>query len=59
MGVEGNISEGTRGFDLREYRYVSLDKIDLQYTFTMSAMNAICLFAWFEGIPLAENLFFC
>ena len=54
-GVEGTISQGVRGFGLRECRYVGLDKVHLQHILTATAMNAIRLFAWFEGVPLAKT----
>ncbi len=54
-GVEGTISQGVRGFGLRECRYVGLDKVHLQHILTATAMNAIRLFAWFEGVPFAKT----
>ncbi|MGB5632572.1 MAG: transposase [Waterburya sp.] len=54
-GVEGTISQGVRGLGLRKCRYVGLDKVHLQHILTATAMNAIRLFAWFEGIPLAKT----
>ena len=54
-GVEGTISQGVRGFGLRECRYVGLDKVRLQHILTATAMNAIRLGAWFEGVPLAKT----
>lgn len=54
-GVEGTISQGIRGFGLRHSRYVGLHKVHLQHILTATAMNAIRLFAWFEGIPLAKT----
>lgn len=54
-GVEGTISQGVRGFGLRECRYLGLDKVHLQHILTATAMNAIRLFAWFEGVPLAKT----
>ncbi len=54
-GVEGTISQGVRGLGLRAARYVGLDKVHLQHILTATAMNAIRLFAWFEGIPLAKT----
>ncbi len=54
-GVEGTISQGIRGFDLRKCRYVGLDKVHLQHILTATAMNAVRLFAWFEGVPLAKT----
>ncbi len=54
-GVEGTISQGVRGFGLRDCRYIGLDKVHLQHILTATAMNAIRLFAWFEGVPLAKT----
>ncbi len=54
-GVEGTISQGIRGFDMRQCRYVGLDKVHLQHILTATAMNAIRLFAWYEGVPLAKT----
>ena len=54
-GVEGTISQGIRGFDMRSARYVGLDKVHLQHILTATAMNAVRLFAWFEGVPLAKT----
>ena len=54
-GVEGTISQGVRCFGLRCARYVGLSKVHLQHILTATAMNAIRLFAWFEGVPLAKT----
>jgi transposase len=54
-GVEGTISQGVRGFGLRECHYVGLNKVHLQHILTATAMNVIRLFAWFEGLPLAKT----
>lgn len=54
-GVEGTISQGVRGFDMRSARYIGLNKVHLQHILTATAMNAIRLFAWFEGVPLAKT----
>jgi transposase len=54
-GVEGTISQGVRGFGLRSARYVGLNKVHLQHILTATAINAIRLFAWFEGVPLAKT----
>jgi transposase len=54
-GVEGTISQGVRGFGLRQCCYVGLSKIHLQHILTATAMNAIRLFAWYEGVPLAKT----
>ena len=53
-GVEGTISQGVRGFGLRQCRYIGLAKVHLQHILTATAINAIRLFAWFEGVPLAK-----
>ena len=54
-GVEGTISQGVRGFGLRSARYVGLSKVHLQHILTATAMNAIRIFAWLEGVPLAKT----
>lgn len=54
-GVEGTISQGIRGFNMRSARYRGLDKVHLQHILTATAMNAVRLFAWFEGFPLAKT----
>lgn len=54
-GVEGTISQGVRGFNMRSARYVGLNKVHLQHVLTATAMNVIRLFAWFEGVPLAKT----
>ncbi len=51
-GVEGTISQGVRGFGLRECRYVGLDKVHLQHILTATAMNGIRLFAWERGCSI-------
>lgn len=53
--VEGTISQAVRGFDLRSARYIGLDKVHLQHILTATAMNAIRLFSWYEGVPLAKT----
>lgn len=54
-GVEGTISQGVRAFGLRSARYVGLSKVHLQHILTATAMNAIRLFAWYEGVPFAKT----
>jgi transposase len=54
-GVEGTISQAVRGFGLRCARYLGLNKVHLQHILTATAMNAIRLLAWFEGVPLAKT----
>jgi transposase len=48
-GVEGTISQGVRGFGLRQSRYIGLAKTHLQHVITASAMNLARLSAWFAG----------
>lgn len=54
-GVEGTISQGVRALGLRKSRYVGLEKVHLQHILTATAMNVLRLFAWFEGVPLAQT----
>ncbi|MGK7898077.1 MAG: transposase [Xenococcus sp. (in: cyanobacteria)] len=49
------MSQAVRGFGLRECRYVGFDKVHLQHILTATAMNLVCLGAWFEGVPLAKT----
>ncbi len=53
--LNGSTSQGVRGFGLRQCRYVGLSKVHLQHLLTATAMNAIRLFAWYEGVPLAKT----
>jgi transposase len=54
-GVEGTISQGTRGFELRRCRYLGLAKTHLQHLATAAAMNLARLAAWFAGVPHART----
>ncbi|MBE9045883.1 IS1182 family transposase [Pleurocapsales cyanobacterium LEGE 10410] len=54
-GVEGTISQGIRGFDMRSSRYIGLSKVHLQHILIATAMNVTRLFAWYEGVPLART----
>ena len=54
-GIEGTISQGIRGFNLRQCRYVGLAKTRLQHILTAAAMNLERIHAWLEGIPLAQT----
>lgn len=47
-GVEGTISQGTRGFGLRRSRYVGLAKTRLQHILTAAAMNLMRTADWLE-----------
>jgi len=48
-GVEGTISQGIRGFGLRECRYLGLAKTHLQHVLTAAAINITRVDAWFTG----------
>ena len=54
-GIEGTISQGVRGFHLRQCRYVGLAKTRLQHILTAAAMNLERIYAWLEGVPLAQT----
>jgi transposase len=54
-GIEGTISQGIRGFNLRKCRYIGLEKTRLQHTLTAAAMNLRRIYAWLEEIPLAQT----
>lgn len=54
-GIEGTISQGIRGFDMRSARYIGLNKVHLQHILTATAINVTRLFAFYEGIPLAKT----
>ena len=54
-GVEGTISQGVRGFQLRQCRYVGLAKTRLQHILIAAAMNLERVYAWLEGVPFAQT----
>jgi transposase len=54
-GVEGTISQGTQGFDLRYARYRGLAKTALQHCLVALAINLTRLVAWWEGRPHAQT----
>jgi hypothetical protein len=54
-GIEGTISQGVRGFDLRHARYWGLAKTQLQEIATAAAMNIDRLFDWFQKVPRAKT----
>jgi transposase len=47
-GIEGTISQGTHGFDLRYARYRGLAKTALQHVFVALALNLARLVAWWD-----------
>jgi transposase len=54
-GVEGTLSQGVRGFELRQARYRGLAKTRLQQILTAVAINLVRLFAWFSETPRAQT----
>ena len=54
-GVEGTISQGIRGFNMRFACYRGLNKVHLQHLLTATAMNVVRLFAWYQGVPFAKT----
>ena len=54
-GIEGTISQGIRGFHLRQCRYIGLAKTRLQHILTAAAINLERIYAWLEGVPLAKT----
>lgn len=54
-GIEGTISQGVRGFELRQSRYIGLAKTRLQHILTAAAINLERIYAWLEEIPLAKT----
>lgn len=49
-GIEGTISQATRGFSVRRSRYIDLAKTHLQNIAIATAINLTRLVAWFDGI---------
>ena len=45
-GIEGTISQGVRGFDLRRSRYFGLAKTGLQHLFVAASLNMVRMGAW-------------
>ena len=54
-GIEGTLSQGIRGFGLRQCRYIGLAKSHLQHILTATAMNLMRVFNWLENIPLTKT----
>jgi len=54
-GVEGTISQGVRGFGLRQCRYIGLAKTHLQHILTVAAINLARLDAWHTGKKRAHT----
>ena len=54
-GIEGTISQGVRGFGLRQARYWGLAKTHLQHLATGAAINLDRLGDWFGERPRAKT----
>lgn len=54
-GIEGTISQGTHGFDLRYARYRGLAKTALQHVLVALALNLARLVAWWDERPKART----
>lgn len=54
-GIEGTISQGIRGFEMRKCRYIGLAKTHLQHILIAAAINLSRVFAWLEQVPLAQT----
>jgi transposase len=54
-GIEGTISQGTRGFGLRQSRYIGETKTHLQHILTAGAINLVRYAAWMAGVPHAKT----
>jgi transposase len=54
-GIEGTISQGTRGFGLRRSRYIGEAKTHLQHILTASAINLVRFAVWKAGVPHAKT----
>ena len=52
-GIEGTLSQGVRGYDLRYTRYIGLVKTNLQNFATAAAINLHRVFDWLEEVPRA------
>lgn len=54
-GIEGTLSQGTRGFGLRRSRYIGQAKTHLQHILTAGAINLVRFASWMEGVPHAKT----
>lgn len=54
-GIEGTISQGVRGLDLRRARYIGLAKVHLQHVATATAINFARVANWLSHIPVART----
>lgn len=54
-GVEGTLSQGIRSFGLRQSRYRTMAKTNLQHLLVASAINIVRVLAWLEGQSQAQT----
>lgn len=54
-GIEGTISQGVRGFDLRRSRYLGLAKTRFQHLFVAASLNLVRMGAWLMEKPQAQT----
>jgi len=54
-GVEGTISQATRTGDLRQSRYIGLEKTHFQNLAIATALNLARVIAWLNEVPLAPT----
>ena len=48
-GIEGTISQGVRGMDVRHARYIGLARTHLQHVATAAAINVVRVVDWLMG----------
>jgi transposase len=48
-GIEGTLSQGIRGYGLRQTRYIGLAKTGLQHVGTAAAINILRVVNWLDG----------
>jgi hypothetical protein len=54
-GIEGTLSQGVRGLDLRRSRYIGLAKTHLQHVFIAAALTIVRIGAWLMERPQAQT----
>lgn len=54
-GIEGTLSQGIRGFGLRQARYIGQAKTHLQNVLTAAAINVSRIISWLDETPHAKT----
>jgi len=54
-GIEGTISQATRGFGIRRSRYVGAAKTHLQQVVSATAINFVRVNNWLQEVPVAKT----